>query len=75
MVSNIPVLDTFKEDAARRFLLLVDGLYDQRIDLILLSEVPIDDIYTGKKMIFEFERLQSHLFEMRGTNYGKSHPF
>ncbi|MGY0399302.1 MAG: cell division protein ZapE [Ostreibacterium sp.] len=73
IVSDIPVLDVFKEDAAKRFLLLVDELYDRRVDLILSSEVPIEAIYTGKKIAFEFERLQSRLFEMQNVNYGNGH--
>lgn len=70
IVSDIPVLDAFNEDAARRFLLLIDELYDQRIDLILSSAVPIESIYTGQKIVFEFERLQSRLFEMQSADYG-----
>lgn len=72
IVSDIPVLDTFKEDAAKRFLLLVDELYDRRIDLILSSALPIEEIYTGKKIAFEFDRLQSRLFEMQSQDYGKT---
>ncbi len=71
IVSDIPVLDEYKEDAARRFLLLIDELYDKRIDLILSSELPIEEIYTGKKIVFEFDRLQSRLFEMQSKEYGK----
>lgn len=70
IVSNIPVLDALKEDAAKRFLLLVDELYDRRIDLVLSSEVPVEQIYTGKKIAFEFDRLQSRLFEMQSKDYG-----
>lgn len=72
IVSDIPVLDEYKEDAARRFLLLIDELYDKRIDLILSSELPIEDIYTGKKITFEFDRLQSRLFEMQSKEYGNN---
>ncbi len=71
IVTEIPVLDEFHEDAARRFLLLIDELYDRRIDLVLSSAVAIEEIYTGKKMQFEFERLQSRLFEMQSSDYGK----
>lgn len=71
IVANIPLLDELKEDAARRFLLLVDELYDRRIDLILSSELPVESIYTGKKIAFEFDRLQSRLFEMQSKDYGK----
>lgn len=71
IISDIPLLDEFHEEAARRFLLLVDELYDQRIDLILSSAVPIESIYSGKKIHFEYERLQSRLFEMQSIDYGK----
>ncbi|PID63818.1 MAG: cell division protein ZapE [Gammaproteobacteria bacterium] len=71
IVSNIPLLDELKEDAAKRFLLLVDELYDRRIDLILSSAVAVEEIYTGKRIAFEFDRLQSRLFEMQSKNYGK----
>lgn len=71
IVSDIPLLDQYKEDAARRFLLLIDELYDRRIDLILSSAVPIENIYSGKKITFEFERLQSRLFEMQSKEYGR----
>lgn len=70
IVSDIPLLDEFKEDAAKRFLLLVDELYDRRINLILSSAVPIEMIYTGKRISFEFGRLQSRLFEMQRVDYG-----
>lgn len=69
IVSEIPVLDAYQEESARRFLLLIDELYDQRIDLILSSVVPIETIYTGNKIHFEFERLQSRLFEMQSDDY------
>lgn len=74
IVTDIPQLDEFKEDAAKRFLLLIDELYDRRIDLILSSAVPIETIYSGKKIAFEFDRLQSRLFEMQSKDYGKSCP-
>lgn len=72
IVSDIPVLDEFHEDAARRLLLLVDELYDQRLDLVLSSVVPMTEIYTGNKIQFEFERLQSRLVEMQSVDYGKT---
>lgn len=70
IISDIPVLDVYKEDAAKRFLLLVDELYDRRIGLLLSSAVPIESIYQGKRFAFEFARVQSRLFEMQNENYG-----
>ncbi len=66
---NVPLLDADQEDAAKRFLLLIDEFYDQNIKLLLTSALPLAQIYQGKKLAFEYERLQSRLFEMQGSDY------
>lgn len=73
MVTDMPLLDEFHEDAARRFLWLVDELYDRRLELIISSAVPVTEIYQGKKMNFEFKRLQSRLIEMNSEKYGEKY--
>lgn len=70
IVSNLPELGIYEEDSARRLLLLVDELYDRRRDLLVTSEKPMTEIYSGEKMRFEFERLQSRLHEMQSSEYG-----
>ncbi len=57
------------EDAGKRFLLLIDEFYDRAVKLLLTSDVVITDIYQGKKLVFEFERLQSRLVEMQSVHY------
>lgn len=69
IVSNIPLLDEYHENAAKRFLFLIDELYDQRTILLLSSEVPAEEIYQGKRMTFEFERLKSRLHDMQREDY------
>ncbi len=57
------------DDAARRFIALVDELYDQRVRLLLTSEVPLHLLYTQGSLLFEFERARSRLMEMGSSTY------
>ena len=69
LVSNIPLLDTSREDAARRFISLVDEFYDRRVKLIVSADQPIISLYQGQRLTFEFERTQSRLLEMQSEAY------
>ncbi len=69
LVSNVPVLTARKEDAARRFISLVDEFYDHRVKLIISAAAPITELYQGERLRFEFERTQSRLLEMQSHDY------
>ncbi len=69
LISNIPVLSTQKEDAARRFISLVDEFYDRNVKLIVSAEASIADLYQGERLAFEFERTRSRLLEMQSEDY------
>ena len=69
LVSNIPILDALKEDAARRFISLVDEFYDHGVKLIVSASAPIHELYQGQRLQFEFERTQSRLLEMQSMDY------
>ena len=69
IVSNVPELDLERENAARRFIALVDALYDQGTNLIVSAARPIEALYTGGKLGFEFARTQSRLVEMGSAQY------
>jgi cell division protein ZapE len=69
LLSGVPVLDATREAAARRFLHLVDELYDQRVKLILASAAPVEQIYPGGLIDFPHERLISRLIEMQSEPY------
>ncbi|MEZ7819000.1 MAG: cell division protein ZapE [Candidatus Azotimanducaceae bacterium] len=68
-VSSIPALTTSKEDAARRFISLVDEFYDRGVKLIVSAEESITTLYQGQRLSFEFERTQSRLLEMQSKEY------
>ena len=68
-VDGLPVLSSEKENQARRFVSLVDGFYDRRINLVVLAQSSIDRLYEGVGLKFEFERTMSRLIEMQSPEY------
>ena len=52
------------DDSARRFISLIDELYDQNVTLYLSSDVPLGALYTEGALLFEFRRTYSRLMEM-----------
>ncbi len=69
LVSGVPVFTTRNEDAARRFISLVDEFYDHGVKLILAAEAPILELYQGERLVFEFQRTESRLQEMQSHDY------
>ena len=70
MLSNVPAMSDSMDDLTRRFIQLVDELYDNQCVLIVSAAVPIEQLYTGKRLQFEFERTKSRLVEMQAPGYG-----
>ena len=69
LLSDIPALTRDTEDAARRFIALVDEFYDRRVKLAASAAVPLAALYQGKRLGFEFQRAQSRLTEMQAQEY------
>jgi len=69
IVSDIPVLDSLHEDEARRFIALVDEMYDRNVNLIVSASVPPVELYRGERVAFQFERTASRLIEMQSEEY------
>jgi len=69
LLSGIPRFDADSEDAARRFIALVDEFYDRRVKLAASAAVPLDKLYAGKRLEFEFQRAESRLTEMQTKEY------
>jgi cell division protein ZapE len=69
LLSKVPRLTADDEDAARRFITLIDEFYDRGVKLILAADVPRDELYAGTKLRFEFQRALSRLIEMQSQEY------
>ena len=69
LVSCVPKMGSINEDAARRFINLVDEFYDRGVKLVLSAEFPIDQLYGEGRLNFEFQRTQSRLLEMQSREY------
>lgn len=54
-----------EDDPTRRFISLVDELYDQKVMLILNSRFSLEDLYIDGALQFEFRRTYSRLIEMQ----------
>ena len=52
------------DNSARRFISLIDELYDQNVTLYLSSDVPLAELYKEGALTFEFRRTYSRLMEM-----------
>lgn len=69
MIDGIPALSPAKRNEARRFVNLIDTLYDQRVGVIVSAETEVDGIYKEGDGAFFFERTMSRLIEMRSEDY------
>jgi cell division protein ZapE len=69
VLTHIPQFTSEKQNESRRFITLIDILYDYKVTLICSAEVAIDDLYLNGKNKADFERTRSRLIEMQSTHY------
>ncbi|ACZ75199.1 AFG1-family ATPase [Dickeya parazeae Ech586] len=69
LLHHVPVMAVKDENAARRFLALVDEFYERRVKLIISAQAPMFDIYQGEHLKFEYQRCLSRLQEMQSEEY------
>ena len=69
LISNVPRLERNSEDAARRFVHLVDEFYDRHVNLLLSAAANPLSLYQGQRLEREFERTSSRLIEMQSAEY------
>ena len=69
ILSDIPMMNQDSENAARRFLNLIDELYDRKVQLIISTRYNIKELYQGQLLKFEFARAFSRLNEMQSPTY------
>lgn len=69
LLSGVPVLGVANDDAARRFVNLIDEFYDRGVKLVIAAERPLLELYQGGRLEFEFQRTVSRLQEMQSLDY------
>lgn len=69
IVANVPQFTVYSEDAAKRFVQLVDEFYDRHVKLVLSAAAPITELYDGERHRAEFGRTESRLIEMQSEEY------
>ncbi|TIW17956.1 MAG: cell division protein ZapE, partial [Mesorhizobium sp.] len=70
-IDHVPVLGEGKRNEAKRFILLIDTLYDHRMRLVMSAAAQPEGLYTAKRgtEVFEFERTASRLVEMQSRDW------
>ena len=69
MIDGVPQFSRRNSDAAKRFILLVDTLYDRRIKLAASLAVPLDELGQDDRTAADFGRTVSRLTEMQSADY------
>lgn len=73
-VQSVPIMNVSVRNQAKRFILLIDALYDQKKRLIISADANPHALYQGASgtEAFEFQRTASRLIEMQSTEYLKA---
>lgn len=69
VLQDIPQLTPEKRNEAKRFVTLIDTLYEHRVKLICSAAAPPEFLYSKGDGSFEFERTASRLIEMQSERY------
>jgi cell division protein ZapE len=69
LLSGIPRLSRECRNEAKRFVTLIDELYERKVKLICTAQTPPEEIYKEGDGAFEFARTVSRLIEMQSSKY------
>lgn len=69
MIDHIPRLAVSEANEARRFTLLIDTLYDEKVKLICSAAAPPQELYEEGDNADAFKRTASRLAEMQSPEY------
>nr|WP_319248949.1 cell division protein ZapE [uncultured Celeribacter sp.] len=74
ILENIPRLTRHNFNEAKRFVTLVDALYEAKVRLVCTAVDEPEYLYNEGTGSFEFERTASRLREMQDAHWGEDHP-
>ncbi len=72
VLEGVPRLDATKFNEAKRFVTLIDALYEGHVRLICTAEDEPERLYLEGAGSFEFERTASRLREMQSADWGEA---
>ena len=68
-ISNVPEFTRANENAARRFIMLIDEFYDRNVNIVISAAAAPGALYHGEQLQLEFSRAASRLIEMQTQQY------
>ena len=69
LLEAVPLMAEEQDEAVRRFIHLVDALYEHNVTLIVAAAAPPEQLYKGHRLKTAFARTASRLTEMSGRAY------
>ena len=69
IIADVPQLSAEKRNEAKRFVTLIDALYEHKVKLIASAAADPDELYTKGHGAFEFARTAYRLHEMQSKEY------
>ena len=69
LLEAVPGMSSEMDEGARRFMHLIDALYDHGVKLVMTADTLPDQLYTGRQLARPFQRTASRLTEMASESY------
>ena len=69
LVDDVPQLTDERRNEAKRFMTLIDALYEHKVNVVVAADGPPERLYPEGRHAFEFERTVSRLMEMQSEDY------
>jgi cell division protein ZapE len=69
LLSDVPLLPVRMASETRRFMALIDVLYDRRVKLMVSAAAPVQDLYQQGPLSYEFQRTVSRINEMQSSEF------
>ena len=63
-INKVPEFSDSESDQCRRFISLIDMLYEKKCSVVILAEKPINSLCNIQRLKIDFERTASRLYEM-----------